>query len=55
MESDLYLFILCTTGPALDGMKTLGDRKESFDVIFIDADKPNYANYYQVFLYLSMS
>ena len=36
------------TGPALDSIKTLGEKKESFDIIFMDADKPNYENYYKV-------
>jgi len=34
-------------GPALDTLKTL---KGSFDFVFIDADKPNYANYYEACL-----
>lgn len=31
-------------GPALDTLKTLSG---TFDLIFIDADKPNYTNYYE--------
>jgi len=34
-------------GPALDTLNTL---KGSFDFVFIDADKPNYANYYEACL-----
>jgi caffeoyl-CoA O-methyltransferase len=34
-------------GPALDTLKTL---EPSFDLIFIDADKTNYANYYEAAL-----
>jgi caffeoyl-CoA O-methyltransferase len=34
-------------GPALETMKTLDG---TFDLIFIDADKPNYTNYYEVAL-----
>lgn len=34
-------------GPALETMKTLSG---TFDVIFIDADKPNYTNYYEAAL-----
>jgi caffeoyl-CoA O-methyltransferase len=32
-------------GPALDTLRTL-PREETIDVAFIDADKPNYVNYY---------
>ena len=41
------------TGPALDSIKTLGEKEESFDVIFMDADKPNYENYYKVYFNLN--
>lgn len=34
-------------GPALDSIKTLNG---PFDVVFIDADKPNYSNYYEAVL-----
>jgi predicted O-methyltransferase YrrM len=34
-------------GPALETLKTL---KGPFDFVFIDADKPNYANYYEACL-----
>lgn len=34
-------------GPALDTLKTL---KGPFDFVFIDADKPNYVNYYEACL-----
>lgn len=33
------------TGPALDSLKQLADRDETFDFFFIDADKENYENY----------
>ena len=32
----------------METLKTLSDKKESFDVIFMDADKDNYGNYYKV-------
>jgi O-methyltransferase len=35
------------TGPALD---TIAELDGEFDLIFIDADKPNYANYYEATL-----
>ena len=35
------------TGPALD---TIGELDGEFDLIFIDADKPNYLNYYEATL-----
>lgn len=37
--------IKLTIGPAIDSLKTLDDK--SFDLIFIDADKRNYINYYE--------
>jgi len=41
---DLYLRnVQIKTGPALEVMKLM--RRESFDFILIDADKPNYVNY----------
>jgi len=33
-------------GPALDSLKELKKQKVTFDIIFIDADKNNYKNYY---------
>ena len=33
-------------GPALESISTLKKNKKSFDIIFIDADKENYKNYY---------
>ncbi|KAK3084299.1 hypothetical protein FSP39_011259 [Pinctada imbricata] len=41
-------------GPAADGMKTLGEKKEKFDVVFIDADKQNYENYYNLIFELDL-
>ena len=32
--------------PALDSLKLLKEKKEKFDLVFIDADKENYKNYY---------
>jgi len=32
--------------PALEGLKDLKKKKEKFDLVFIDADKENYKNYY---------
>jgi caffeoyl-CoA O-methyltransferase len=36
-------------GPALDTLQSL-PREETFDLAFIDADKPNYINYYEELL-----
>ena len=33
--------------PAVESLKELKDAKKSFDLIFIDADKENYLNYYE--------
>ena len=33
--------------PAVESLKELKDTKKSFDLIFIDADKENYLNYYE--------
>ena len=32
--------------PALESLNNLNDQKEKFDLIFIDADKENYINYF---------
>ena len=32
--------------PALESLNNLNDQKEKFDLVFIDADKENYKNYY---------
>ena len=32
--------------PALESLKNLNDKKQKFDLIFIDADKENYKNYF---------
>jgi caffeoyl-CoA O-methyltransferase len=37
-------------GPALETMKTLTEERNPFDLIFIDADKPNYPAYYEAAL-----
>ena len=36
--------------PALDSLKLLKEKKEKFDLVFIDADKENYKNYYEACL-----
>ena len=33
-------------GPALEGLSSLKKKEQKFDLIFIDADKENYKNYY---------
>ena len=33
-------------GPALESLSTLKKKEQKFDLIFIDADKENYKNYY---------
>ena len=33
--------------PALEGLKELENSKPKFDLVFIDADKENYINYYE--------
>ncbi len=34
-------------GPALESLKFLNEKKYKFDLVFIDADKENYKNYYE--------
>ena len=41
-------------GPAMDSLKSLKDDGKKFDLIFIDADKVNYINYYKVKSIMSM-
>ena len=36
--------------PALDTLAALAPPTRTFDLAFIDADKPNYANYYEALL-----
>ena len=38
--------------PALESLKELKDSRQKFDLIFIDADKENYLNYYETCLEL---
>lgn len=44
-RTPLYSRIESYLGPALEIIPRLG---ETFDLVFIDADKPNYANYYDL-------
>lgn len=37
-------------GPALDTIASLADEGRTFDLVFIDADKKNYVNYYEAAL-----
>ena len=39
-------------GPALESLSSLKKKEQKFDLIFIDADKENYKNYYNQSLYL---
>ena len=41
-ENKIKIFI----GPALDSISDLKKDKKKFDIVFIDADKENYKNYY---------
>ena len=41
-ESKINLII----APALESLKSLNDKNQKFDLVFIDADKENYKNYY---------
>ena len=34
--------------PAIESLKELKDSKQTFDLIFLDADKENYLNYYEI-------
>lgn len=42
--------ITVRTGPAMDTLKELAAIGEQFDMVFIDADKQNYINYYKFLL-----
>ncbi|XP_067316289.1 uncharacterized protein zgc:113054 isoform X1 [Pseudorasbora parva] len=42
--------ITVKTGPAMDTLKELAASGEQFDMVFIDADKQNYINYYKFLL-----
>tara|TARA_B100000029_G_scaffold483304_1_gene534358 strand:- start:488 stop:1144 length:657 start_codon:yes stop_codon:yes gene_type:complete len=45
-ENKIKTFI----GPALESINTLKKNKSKFDIVFIDADKENYKNYYNLSL-----
>jgi len=45
-KADQEKKIKIITKPALEGLKDLKKNNKSFDMIFIDADKENYKNYY---------
>jgi len=48
--------VMILQGPAADSMnKLIEEKAESFDMIFIDADKPNYPLYFELSLRLSKS
>uniref|UniRef100_A0AAY4EDM5 Uncharacterized protein n=1 Tax=Denticeps clupeoides TaxID=299321 RepID=A0AAY4EDM5_9TELE len=42
--------IIVKTGSAMDSIKELAEAGEQFDMVFIDADKCNYVNYYKFIL-----
>ncbi|XP_072308010.1 uncharacterized protein [Eucyclogobius newberryi] len=42
--------IIVKIGSALGALKDLAEAGEQFDMVFIDADKPNYINYYKFIL-----
>ena len=37
-----------TVAPAQESMERLAQKKQQFDLIFLDADKPSYVQYYKV-------
>ena len=49
-KSKLEKIITPIVGPALDSLKQMLKNKETFDLIFIDADKGNYINYFDISL-----
>jgi len=51
-KSKLEKTIKPIVGPALDSLKKMLKNKEIFDLIFIDADKANYINYFDISLEL---
>ena len=51
-KADLDKKVKIILGPALNTLKKFKDGKKIFDMIFIDADKENYKNYYNLSLEL---
>ena len=51
-KANLEKKIKIILGPAMNSLKKLEDEKKNFDMIFIDADKENYKNYYNLSLEL---
>ena len=49
-KADLDKKIQIILEPAINTLKTMKDDKKMFDMIFIDADKENYKNYYNLSL-----
>ena len=47
-KADLDKKIKIILGPAIATLKKLHNKKKTFDMIFIDADKENYKNYYNL-------
>ena len=51
-EASLDKKIKIIIAPAIESLKKLNDDKKKFDMVFIDADKENYKNYYNLSLEL---
>ncbi len=46
-KANLETKIKAVIGPALDSLRKISQEEKKFDLIFIDADKGNYINYYK--------